>query len=75
MGYVTPEEEAINENAELHEQIDKLGTFILEHVQGEPSQSEGAIDTAIRVIAATQRALGAAHELLRAHGISVPEMV
>lgn len=33
------------------EQIDKLAQFIREQVPGEPSKSEGAVDTAIRVIA------------------------
>ena len=32
------------------EQIDRLAMFILEEVEGEPSQSEGAVDTAIRII-------------------------
>lgn len=32
------------------EQIDKLAKFILEEVDGEPSQSESAVDTAIRII-------------------------
>jgi hypothetical protein len=31
-------------------QIDKLARFILTEVEGEPSESEGAVDTAIRVI-------------------------
>lgn len=29
-------------------QIDKLATFIIDEVPGEPSQSQGAVDTAIR---------------------------
>lgn len=32
------------------DQVDRLAAFILAEVDGEPSQSEGAIDTAIRVI-------------------------
>ena len=31
-------------------QIDKLAAFIMANVEGEPSQSEGAGDTAIRII-------------------------
>ena len=31
-------------------QIEKLAAFILAHVPGEPSKSEGAVDTAIRII-------------------------
>jgi hypothetical protein len=39
---------------ETHEQqIDRLATFIMRHVPGEPSQSEGAVDTAIRLLSAT----------------------
>jgi hypothetical protein len=32
------------------EQIDKLASFILAEVPDEPSRSEGAVDTAIRLI-------------------------
>lgn len=32
------------------EQIEKLATFIMAEIEGEPSQSEGAGDTAIRII-------------------------
>ena len=31
-------------------QIDRLGKFIMDEVPGEPSRSEGAVDTAIRII-------------------------
>lgn len=34
------------------QQIDKLATFIMENVPGEPSESEGAVDTAIRLLSA-----------------------
>jgi hypothetical protein len=34
----------------LQSQIKRLADFIVDEVPGEPSQSEGAIDTAIRVI-------------------------
>jgi hypothetical protein len=32
------------------EQIDKLANYIMEFIPGEPSQSEGAGDTAIRLL-------------------------
>ena len=35
-------------------QIDKLANFIMSEVEGEPSQSEGAVDTAIRIIKSYQ---------------------
>jgi len=35
---------------ELVGQLDKLAQFIVEHVPGEPSQSEGVVDTAIRLL-------------------------
>lgn len=34
----------------LQDQIDRLATFIMDNVLGEPSQSEGAVDTAIRLL-------------------------
>lgn len=34
-------------------QIDRLSTFILQNVPGEPSQNQGAVDTAIRLIDAS----------------------
>lgn len=34
-------------------QIDRLATFILQNVPGEPSQNQGAVDTAIRLIDAS----------------------
>jgi hypothetical protein len=36
----------------LQSQINKLANFIMAHVEGEPSQSEGAVDTAIRLLVA-----------------------
>ena len=35
------------------QQIDRLARFIMDEVPGEPSQSQGAVDTAIRIIRAT----------------------
>lgn len=43
-------EEAIRVNS----QIDKLAKFIMSEVEGEPSQSEDAVDTAIRIIKSYQ---------------------
>ncbi len=39
------------------EQIDKLAKFIMEEVDDEPSQDEGAVDTAIRIIREQNRKL------------------
>ena len=38
------------EHQKLAHQIDKLALFIIENIEGEPSKSEGAIDTAIRLL-------------------------
>jgi len=42
------QEEDVTET--LQSQIDRLARFIMEEVPGEPSQSEGAVDTAIRIM-------------------------
>lgn len=39
-----------SEGATLGEQIDRLAKFIMDEIPGEPSQSEGAVDTAIRLL-------------------------
>jgi len=50
---VAQEVVALCDTALAHEaQIDKLANFIMAEVEGEPSESEGAVDTAIRVIRA-----------------------
>lgn len=41
-----------DEITRLKEQIDQLAKFIMAEVPGEPSQSEGAVDTAIRIMRA-----------------------
>ncbi len=41
---------ALEESAGLKEQVDRLANFILNEVPGEPSENEGAVDTAIRLI-------------------------
>lgn len=45
--------------APLQVQIDALASYIMASVPGEPSRSEGVVDTAIRVIGELQAALGA----------------
>lgn len=50
-------------------QIDKLATYILSHVPGEPSQNEGVVDTAIRVLAQQ------AQEIERLKTMSMVEMM
>lgn len=35
---------------ELERQIDRLANFIMHKIEGEPSQSQGAVDTAIRIM-------------------------
>lgn len=35
-------------------QIDTLASFIMQEVEGEPSESQGAVDTAIRIITQLQ---------------------
>jgi hypothetical protein len=35
---------------QLDAQIERLAHFIMQHVPGEPSQSQGAVDTAIRLL-------------------------
>lgn len=42
---------------DLDAEIDRLARFIIAEVAGEPSQSEGAVDTAIRIIRKQQRML------------------
>jgi hypothetical protein len=39
------------------QQINRLADFIMLHVPGEPSQNEGAVDTAIRLLAAAPASL------------------
>jgi len=42
---------------DLKAQINKLAKFIMEKVEGEPSENEGAVDCAIRIIRTHQQAL------------------
>ena len=41
---------------DLQGQIDRLASYIMAEVEGEPSQSQSAVDTAIRIIAAWKSA-------------------
>jgi hypothetical protein len=47
------------------DQIDDLAEFIMQHVPGEPSRSEGAVDTAIRVIQSQQAAIADLADAIR----------
>lgn len=42
------------DDPEVNSQIDKLANFIMSEVEGEPSQNQGAVDTAIRIIKSYQ---------------------
>ena len=39
------------------QQIDRLATFIMEQIPGEPRRSEGAVDTAIRLLSEARKAI------------------
>jgi hypothetical protein len=54
----------VSERQEAVEQIHKLATWILENVPGEPSHDEGAVDCAIRIMAADRLAEEKAREAL-----------
>lgn len=40
----------VRRSTKAEEEIARLANFIAEHVPGEPSRSEGAVDTAIRLL-------------------------
>ena len=46
------------------EQIDRLAKFIMAEVEGEPSRSEGAVETAIRIIKAQAFRIARAQEVI-----------
>jgi hypothetical protein len=48
-------------------QIERLATFIMREIPGEPSQSEGAVDTAIRVLGAQAARLAAVEQYVHDH--------
>jgi hypothetical protein len=56
---------AVAKLVEDSDQIDRLAKYIMAEVPGEPSQSEGAVDTAIRVMRDMQARLAAAEEKAR----------
>ena len=49
--------------APLLNEIDKLGNFIMREIPGEPSQNEGAADTAIRLLRRLRSAESALHDM------------
>lgn len=51
------DEEPVEPVEDLAQQVQRLGQYIVDHVPGEPSRSEGAIDCAIRVLGEQQAAL------------------
>ncbi len=53
------------ERESLDSQIDRLAKFIMEEVDGEPSQSEGAVDCAIRIIRKLQERQRAKDEVIK----------
>ena len=57
----------------LHDQVEELSRFIMAEVPGEPSQSEGAIETAIRLIreGGSPRDPARRHERSKDHGLTV----
>lgn len=61
----------------LSAQIERLASFIMEHVPGEPSQSEGAVDCAIRIIrnSLTTPPASAIREVLPATGPYVDRLI
>lgn len=51
-----PKADKLSKDVKNYErQINKLASFIIDKVPGEPSRSEGAVDTAIRVIKQLQK--------------------
>ena len=55
----------------MNKQIELLANFIMENVEGEPSQSEGAVDCAIRIIANLQVKVAKLERVARAAGESL----
>jgi hypothetical protein len=49
------QQEATVQTETAGQQIERLSQFIMEHIPGEPSRSEGAVDAAIRLLAAKPR--------------------
>lgn len=55
---------------DLHEQVDTLAKFIMAEVPGEPSQSQGAVDTAIRIIREKQKRIATLEADWRARALA-----
>lgn len=51
-------------NESLDSQISRLANFIMENIEGEPSQSEGAVDCAIRIMVEMKVRAEKAEEML-----------
>lgn len=56
--------EAVPTSEALSSQVDRLARFIVENIPGEPSHSEGAIDTAIRLLGQHTAELAAVRVML-----------
>ena len=56
---------------EVNSQIDKLANFIMSEVEGEPSQNQAAVDTAIRIIKSYQNQETLSQEWLVEHSYNV----
>ena len=59
----------------LESQIDRLAKFIMNNVPGEPSQSQGAVDTAIRLLSAMRTKAEIESELERLEGFSSSQLL
>lgn len=60
--------EEVERGLKLEEQIKRLADFIMEEVPGEPSQSEGAVDTAIRVMQQERQKTAALRSAMSKYG-------
>lgn len=49
---------AIEQHEAIEAQIDRLASFIMHCIEGEPSQSQGAVDTAIRIMTEQATTIG-----------------
>ena len=59
------------EEPEAYSQIDKLAKFIMSEVEGEPSQSQGAVDAAIRIIRSYQSQETLSQDWINKHSYAV----
>lgn len=56
--YIQRPQEAADRLEALEAQIDRLASFIMHCIEGEPSQSQGAVDTAIRIMTEQATTIG-----------------